>query len=212
MQQKSLSKPTTIVPTLAASLAYVRRDAGLGVRELSRRSGVDAAQISRIESGKVAAPEYRTLVALARALGRSELALEVLARPEGGDAPGLIGSINDEELAALRLATRRWKAQQWKKLCAGVVANQDKDAPMPTAELLAFARDALVHLDVTSYVVDTLTSSVFSEVGFEIEPVVSGWLTLTNERKQKVLSYIAEQGRLSELDRRETGSEQKEES
>lgn len=53
--------------------------AGLSVRELARRAGVSAAQVSRIESGQVSRPSREILVALARALNRNPLPLIVLA-------------------------------------------------------------------------------------------------------------------------------------
>lgn len=53
--------------------------AGLSARELARRAGVSAAQVSRIESGQVTRPSREILVALARALNRNPLPLIVLA-------------------------------------------------------------------------------------------------------------------------------------
>ena len=45
----------------------MREGHGIGVRELSRRSGVAAPQISRLERGEVKKPTVETLVSLARA-------------------------------------------------------------------------------------------------------------------------------------------------
>ncbi len=53
--------------------------ADLSVRELARRAGVSAAQVSRIESGLVRRPSREILVALARALNRNPLPLIILA-------------------------------------------------------------------------------------------------------------------------------------
>jgi len=53
--------------------------AGLSVRELARRAGVSAAQVSRIEGGQVNRPSREILVALARALNRNPLPLVILA-------------------------------------------------------------------------------------------------------------------------------------
>jgi transcriptional regulator with XRE-family HTH domain len=53
--------------------------AGLSVRELARRAGVSAAQVSRIESDQVRRPSHEILVALARALNRNPLPLIILA-------------------------------------------------------------------------------------------------------------------------------------
>jgi transcriptional regulator with XRE-family HTH domain len=52
---------------------------GLSVRELARRADVSAAQVSRIESGRVRKPSREIIVALARALNRNPLPLIILA-------------------------------------------------------------------------------------------------------------------------------------
>lgn len=49
-------------------LKKFRRIAGLTLEELSRKSGVDKAVISRLERGLRRAPSYDTIVRLARAL------------------------------------------------------------------------------------------------------------------------------------------------
>jgi transcriptional regulator with XRE-family HTH domain len=71
--------------TLGGVLSEARSAGGVGVparlsvRELARRAGVSAAQVSRIESGQVTRPSREILVALARALNRNPLPLIVLA-------------------------------------------------------------------------------------------------------------------------------------
>jgi transcriptional regulator with XRE-family HTH domain len=77
--------------TLAQTLSEARQrggvdvPAGLSIRELARRAGVSAAQVSRIESGQVAKPSHDILVALARALNRNPLPLLILAGHLYGD-------------------------------------------------------------------------------------------------------------------------------
>ena len=59
----------------------------MSIRELSRRTNVSAAQISRIEAGHVLKPSREILVALGKALNRNPLPLLVLAgHLEGVDA------------------------------------------------------------------------------------------------------------------------------
>src|SRR6266576_2515635 len=58
------------VPTLAELTKEARMRAGLSMRGLARRSGLSAAQVSRIEAGEVERPAAETLVRLAKALDR----------------------------------------------------------------------------------------------------------------------------------------------
>jgi transcriptional regulator with XRE-family HTH domain len=68
------------VQTLAELIREARVRARLSMRELGRRSGLSAAQISRIEAGEVERPVAETLVRLAKALGRDAQLLLVFAR------------------------------------------------------------------------------------------------------------------------------------
>jgi len=52
---------------------------GMSIRQLARRAGVSAAQISRIEAGHVLKPSREILVALGQALNRNPLPLLILA-------------------------------------------------------------------------------------------------------------------------------------
>jgi len=67
------------VQTLAEVIREARVRARLSMRELARRSGLSAAQISRIEAGGVERPVAETLVRLAKALGRDAQLLLVFA-------------------------------------------------------------------------------------------------------------------------------------
>ena len=67
------------VQTLAEVIREARVRARLSMRELGRRSGLSAAQISRIEAGEVERPVAETLVRLAKALGRDAQLLLVFA-------------------------------------------------------------------------------------------------------------------------------------
>ena len=65
--------------TMAALTREARARAGLSMRGLARRSGLSAAQISRIEAGEVERPVAETLVKLAKALDRDAQLLLVFA-------------------------------------------------------------------------------------------------------------------------------------
>ncbi len=66
-------------PTLAEVIREARVRTRLSMRELARRSGLSAAQVSRIEAGAVERPVAETLVRLAKALGRDAQLLLVFA-------------------------------------------------------------------------------------------------------------------------------------
>src|SRR5512132_2520138 len=65
--------------TMAEVTREARVRAGLSMRALARRSGLSAAQISRIEAGEVERPAAETLVRLAKALDRDAQILLVFA-------------------------------------------------------------------------------------------------------------------------------------
>jgi transcriptional regulator with XRE-family HTH domain len=67
------------VQTMAEVTREARVRAGLSMRALARRSGLSAAQVSRIEAGEVARPVAETLVKLAKALDRDAQLLLVFA-------------------------------------------------------------------------------------------------------------------------------------
>jgi transcriptional regulator with XRE-family HTH domain len=73
---------------LAAELILLRRQRGLTQRQLSTRSGVQQAEISRIEGGR-ANPTVTTLSALASALG-AELGIRILATSSRKRKPGSV--------------------------------------------------------------------------------------------------------------------------
>lgn len=83
-----------------------RRGAGLSQRELSRRSGVPQAAISRIEHGLVS-PRIETIDRLLRACGKD---LELVDRPGTGLDRTLIRERLRLSIAErARLAVREWE-------------------------------------------------------------------------------------------------------
>src|ERR1700730_2897160 len=72
------------VQTMAELTREARVGAGLSMRGLARRSGLSAAQVSRIEAGEVERPVAETLVKLAKALDRDAQLLLVFAGPIRG--------------------------------------------------------------------------------------------------------------------------------
>jgi transcriptional regulator with XRE-family HTH domain len=75
---------TLVELTMAEVTKEARVRARLSMRGLARRSGLSAAQISRIEAGEVERPAAETLVKLAKALDRDAQLLLVFAGHIGG--------------------------------------------------------------------------------------------------------------------------------
>src|SRR6266508_4288726 len=76
---------TLAVGTMAEVTKEARVRARLSMRGLARRSGLSAAQVSRIEAGEVERPVAETLVKLAKALDRDAQVLLVFAGHIRGD-------------------------------------------------------------------------------------------------------------------------------
>lgn len=81
----TLGVPSATPPSLAEVLVNERQRGGvdvppdLSLRELAKRAGVSAAQLSRIENGQVAKPRPALLVSVARALNRNPEPLLIVA-------------------------------------------------------------------------------------------------------------------------------------
>ncbi len=78
---------------MAEVMRGARVRAGLSMRGLARRSGLSAAQVSRIEAGEVERPVAETLVRLAKALDRdAQLLLVFAGHIRGARARELLGA------------------------------------------------------------------------------------------------------------------------
>jgi hypothetical protein len=57
-------------PQIAAALHFAQLEGFLYVTEVSRRTGIDTGDLSRLDNGKVPDPRTSTLTRYARALGK----------------------------------------------------------------------------------------------------------------------------------------------
>jgi PTS system nitrogen regulatory IIA component len=99
-----------------ATLKLLRTEAGLSLRELSRRVGVSSAYLSRVENDRDPPPTPDRLIAIAEALGLSADLIIELAHQT---APALVGYIEDVPAAGsffLEVARRRLDAEQLGRL------------------------------------------------------------------------------------------------
>ena len=77
--------PLAIDPSLAAALAALRAERerqGLSLSDVSERTGIDRATLSKLETGKVTNPTVGTLRALAHALNK-QLSWSLIDEPAG---------------------------------------------------------------------------------------------------------------------------------
>lgn len=157
-----------------------REEQGIALRELARRSGVSAGQISRIESGEVERPSRATLTSLATGLGRSPVPLLYLA-----------GHLDDDEL---RHHLRRFEGAVDRVGFVDAMEGFDEQDEAGQArimwDLTANLRGLVQDLDPEA--------APFAQ---DLEEVAATWPSLTDERRRLVRAFIADQAVLSQLDR-----------
>jgi transcriptional regulator with XRE-family HTH domain len=187
-----------------ARIAY-----GLGLRELSRRSGVSPAQISRIESGEVGQPSVDTLVSIARGLDRNPAPLLIvsghISSGEGRQIlsemfrPNRDGSYDpetDSELVDewLNLGQKA-EVEQARALLADETASE-RDLRKLAAEVFGTAETA------ETLWRDSFVEALAHKAGDDqLVRLVAVWEALPRERRAKVLDYATEQVELARLGR-----------
>ena len=191
------------------TIKRARTSYGLGLRELSRRSGVSPAQISRIESGEVGQPSVDTLVSIARGLDRNPAPLLIVSGhiPSGEGRqilsemfrPNRNGDYNpetDSELVAELLDRgQKTEVEQARALLKDDTASE-RDLQKLAAEVFSIPETA-----------ETLWRESFVEAlahkagDDQLVRLVQVWEALPSERRAKVLDYANEQVELAKLGR-----------
>jgi transcriptional regulator with XRE-family HTH domain len=189
------------------TIRRTREGFGLSIRELGRRAGISAAQLSRIEAGHVEQPSIDTLVAVARALDRNPKPLLI--------ASGHIG--REEALATLWPMFREHRsgvydpdvdselvdewAHGWEKRLDEARALLAQDEPEEQA-LRELAADVFFTYETeeTMWWESFLAPLLAEHGGEELREHVRLFLALPHERRAKVSDYLREQVRLADLD------------
>ncbi len=189
------------------AIRRAREGLGLSIRELGRRAGVSAAQLSRIEAGQVEQPSIDTLVAVARALDRNPKPLLI--------ASGHIRRA--EALATLRPMFREHRsdvydpefdselvdewAHGWEERLKEARALLAQDEPNEQA-LRGLAADVFFthETEETMWWESFLAPLLAQHGGEELREHVRLFLVLPHERRAKVSDYLHEQVRLADLD------------
>jgi transcriptional regulator with XRE-family HTH domain len=192
---------------LGETIRRAREGFGFSIRELGRRAGVSAAQLSRIEAGQVEQPSIDTLVAVARALDRNPKPLLIVS--------GHIG--RDEALATLRPMFREHRsgeydpdvdseivdewAHGWQERLDEARALLGQDEP-DEHELRALAADVFFTYETEETMWwESFLAPLLAEHGGEaLREHVRLFLALPLERRAKVSDYLHEQVRLADLD------------
>ncbi len=161
--------------TLARAVRDARRDEGISQRELSRRSGLAASQISRIEAGEIKSPSWETTAAIAQALGRQPAYLGFLAKNTSFD-----------EVSSVFHRHPKLDFEVW------------SSAPSTDEQY-----ERLREVAYEDFVGSPLDWDYLGGDG-RIEQIVSFWRGLTEERRELLLRLAQDQLTLSDLDRRRT--------
>jgi transcriptional regulator with XRE-family HTH domain len=168
----------------------------MGVRELSRRSGVAAPQISRIEHGEVQKPTVETLVSLARGLDWNPIPLLILA--------GYVEADEARDRLGAYLAEGAELVEEW------IGAEDGEQRIEATRKALGSPDTTLEQLKEIAFDVwrggesgETLWDDVYAvlpalgQAQSELRSVVSSWPSLTSERSRRVVEFVRDQVQLS---------------
>lgn len=174
-------------PTLGEVVRSAREAAGISLRELSRRCGVSAGQLSRIESGAVGQPEMETIEALARAFGVPADPLLVLAGYRGEhDLKRYVHDLSEHFSG--------W-AEELQLAVEGELGSLESNRSLGAADTAAMI--------VEQWSRRALTRAVGIDDGFskELEEIAAVWPGLSDDRRRLVLALVADQEVLSRLER-----------
>mgnify|MGYP001167391280 CR=1 FL=1 len=183
---------------VAAVITDARKARSLSIRELGRRAGVSAGQISRIESGEVQRPAVETLVALARALDCNPVPLMIVAGHVTGDeARGRLAHFvaDESELASEWVHTGDAEALQRMQRIVG-------DSKASPSDLRGVAADVFL----TAETEETLWHDAYlalptqGEGAEDLRELVSAWPSVDPGRRVRVLEFVRDQVALSRLD------------
>jgi transcriptional regulator with XRE-family HTH domain len=182
--------------TVAAAVRLARENAHLGVRELSRRSGVAAPQISRLERGEVKKPTIETLVALARGLEWNPVPLLIVAGyVEIEEARGQLRDYHAPGSEYLEEASADPEADP--EVAAIRREIENPDTTLERLQQIAFD----VWFGGESG--ETLWDDVYAllpalgEGQVELRDIVSKWPAISFERRARIVEYVRDQHKLS---------------
>ena len=185
-------------PSLGGTIAQARKARTWSIRELGRRAGVSAAQVSRIESGEAKKPAVETLVAVARALDCNPVPLMIVA--------GHVGAEEARERLRHFMAQDSEFAAEW--IAAG--DSEELDAMRAVVETTTSTESEIVavaaRVFLTAETEETLWHDAYLSLPTQGEGVedlrelVAAWPTIDAARRVRVLDFARDQVALSRSD------------
>lgn len=184
------------VLTQARSAGGVDVPSDLSIRELARRAGVSAAQISRIEARQVLKPSREILVALGRALNRNPLPLLILAGHLAvSEARGALGPLFREgsELP------EEWGP--WAVMTLDAARSVLADAAASEADVHAIAADVfrIIETDETLWDESYALALARGSDASELRELMTIW-RFVGSRRAELLEYGRSLRRLADLE------------
>jgi transcriptional regulator with XRE-family HTH domain len=183
------------------AIAEAREGYGYSIRELARRAGVSAGQISRMESGEVQRPAVETLVSLARALDRNPVPLMIAAgHISGSEARGHLARLTDEGSELAEAWQSEHDREQLDRMRAAVSEPSSDESTL---------RRVAQEIFLTAETEETLWHDAYLALPAQgtqaeaLRELVSAWPLVNAERRERILEYVRDQVDLSraEFDR-----------
>jgi transcriptional regulator with XRE-family HTH domain len=167
----------------------------ISIRELARRSGISAGQVSRIEGGEVERPSAETLVALARALDANPIPLLILS-----------GHIEEKEARTrLRhfLARDAELAEEWASFDSAESVARARAVVDDPGSKPADLRRVAFDVFMTAETEETLWHDAYLALesaghdASELRELIAAWPTINTERRRYLLQFARDQVALS---------------
>jgi transcriptional regulator with XRE-family HTH domain len=169
-------------PTLANMVMEGRQETAQTIRELSRRSAVQASQISRIEAGEILSPAEDALRRIAHGIGRPAEPLLYMARHLTEDAFVEWGQVYVGAFDLVGAAR-------------SLVSGQIAEGRLPEAALAAWRGSDF------SGLAEPFVVNLGRDGANAVERFAEVWFALTAIRRELVIAFLEDQARLSEDDR-----------
>jgi transcriptional regulator with XRE-family HTH domain len=198
-----MDRTPTSSATLGAVVAKARQEGGVDVRpnlsarELARRAGISAAQISRIESGQTLKPSREILVSLARALNRNPLPLLVLAgHLTDAEAQRELGAFFREGAEA----PQEWG--EWTRMPLDEARRALTTAEPDPARIQAIAADLFLIQETAETLWDDVYATMMArgEHAAQLRELMSNWRELDQSDRDLVRALVGALRRRHDLE------------
>jgi transcriptional regulator with XRE-family HTH domain len=149
IEPQTTRNDSEVIDGFAKLLHLAREEAGLSVRELARRSGMDPTYLSRLERGLNPAPTWPKIAAIATQVPLSELARMMERLGAGKLKHSVLQLANDLERVIVSLPPSTFQDQDWAsamQVCLEkcmTVMQAWKNAGRPSSSPQAFVREPL---------------------------------------------------------------------